>query len=123
MRYLNIRKGQFSFANKSIGTCIKAPLRLVGKRILQWGPSGLAGERICHDESHIPTGWTLAYDLDLELSGILYRFTIHDGAIQHGFKPYLMLLESRSLPLESVTTRVTVEQNPRGYPVLKFEIA
>lgn len=123
MRYLNIRKGQFSFANKSMGTYIEAPLRLVGKRILQWGPTGLIGERICYDESQVPNGWTLAYDLDLELDNIRYRLTIHGGAIKHAFKPYLALLTSRGSQLESVTTLISIENNTRGYPALKFGLA
>ncbi|BDQ38438.1 hypothetical protein SYK_27980 [Pseudodesulfovibrio nedwellii] len=122
MRYLNIRNGKFTFANTVIGPQIDAQLRLMGKRFLQWTSNGLVGERICHDEAQIPNGWTLAYDFDLELNNITYRLTIHDGSIQHGFKPYIAILSSINSRLEDVVTRITIENNTRGYPVLKFEI-
>ena len=122
MRYLNIRKGQFTFANKTIGPVIESRIILAGKRFLQWTPNGLVGERICYDEGHLPNGWTLAYDLDLELDKVRYRLTIHDGAVQHGFKPYIAHLQFRNCRLEDVVTRITVEDKPRGYPALKFEL-
>lgn len=121
MRYLNIRNGQFSFIDKVIGSSIESRIRIAGKRFLQWTPSGLAGERICYDESQMPSGWTLAYDLDLELDKVLYRLTIHDGAIQHGLKPYLAHLHFRNTRIEDVVTRITVLDRPRGYPSLQFE--
>lgn len=122
MRYLNIRNGEFTFSNKAIGTSLESRIRLVGKRFLQWTAHGLVGERICYDESQLPHGWTLAYDLDLELGNVLYRLTIHDGAVQHGFKPYITHLQFRNCRLEDVVTRITVEDQPRGYPTLKFEL-
>ncbi|BDQ32659.1 hypothetical protein [Pseudodesulfovibrio portus] len=121
MRYLNIRNGEFTFANKTIGPIIESRIILAGKRFLQWTPNGLVGERICYDERQLPHGWTLAYDLDLELDNVLYRLTIHDGAVQHAFKPYLKLLNSRNIPLENQLTRITVIDNPRGYAALQFE--
>jgi hypothetical protein len=121
MRYLNIRNGQFSFIDKVIGSSIESRIRFAGKRFLQWTPSGLAGERICYDERLLPHGWTLAYDLDLELDNVLYRLTIHDGAVQHGFKPYIAHLQFQKTRLEDVVTRITVEDRPRGYPALKFQ--
>lgn len=121
MRYLNIRNGQFTFTDKVIGSSIESRIRLAGKRFLQWTPKGLTGERVCYDESQRPEGWTLAYDLDLELDNMLYRLTIHDGAIQHGFKPYIAHLQFQNTRLEDVVTRITVEDRPRGYPALKFE--
>lgn len=114
--------GQFTFIDKILGTTIESRIRLVGKRFLQWTPKGLTGERVCYDESQLPEGWTLAYDLDLELDNMLYRLTIHDGTVQHGFKPYIANLQFRNARLEDVVTRITVEDRPRGYPALKFEL-
>ena len=122
MRYLSIRNNQFTFIDKTIGSVIESRITLAGKRFLQWTPSGLVGERICYDESQMPKDWTLAYDLDLELDNVLYRLTIHDGAIQHGLKPYITLLQLMNTRLEDVVTRISVESNPRGYAALKFEL-
>lgn len=121
MRYLNIRSGQFTFIDKIIGASIESHIRLAGKRFLNWTPQGLAGERICHDEHEMPRGWTLAYDLDLELDGVAYRLTIHDGAVKHAFKPYLAALSSRNIRLEDQLTRITIVDTPRGYAALQFE--
>lgn len=122
MRYLNIRNGKFTFTNKKLGSQIEAKIKLVGKRLLQWGPTGLVGEQDCYNEAHIPDGWTLAYDLDLLLDDVHYRLTLHGGSIQYAFKPYLCDISSRNLTLEYVVTRISIEDSGRGYPALKFEL-
>lgn len=122
MRYLSIKDGQFCFFDNVIGPSIESPLKLEGKRILRWTPSGMTGEEICQDESQIPPGWTLAYDLDLRVDGMDYRLTIHDGAIFHAFQPYLAQLQAQGTRLEDVITRISVESRPRGYPALRFEV-
>lgn len=121
MRYLNIRNGQFAFVDERLGSTIESRIRLAGKRFLQWTPKGLVGERICYDEGQLPNGWTLAYDLDLELNNVPYRLTIHGGAVQHAFKPYLAMLNSRNVRLEDQMTRIMIIDNPRGYAALQFE--
>jgi hypothetical protein len=122
MRYLSIKEGRFYFFDKAIGPSIESPLNLKGKRILQWTSDGLIGERICYDESRLPPGWTLAYDIDLRVGDIDYRLTIHNGAITHAFNPYLAQLQTQGLRLEDVITRISVESSPRGYPALRFEV-
>jgi hypothetical protein len=123
MRYLNIRNGQFTFIDKVMGPTIESRISIAGKRFLQWTPNGLTGERVCHDERQLPQGWTLAYDLDLELDNVPYRLTIHDGAVQHAFKPYLAMLRSSNIRLEDQLTKITILDTPRGYAALQFEPA
>ena len=121
MRFLSIKDGQFYFFDNVIGPSIESPLNLEGKRFLQWTPNGLTGERICRDETQIPPGWTLAYDLDLRIGDVDYRLTIHDKAIVHAFQPYLAYLQAQGTCLEDVITKISVEVSPRGYPALRFE--
>lgn len=121
MRYLNIRNGQFTFIDKVMGPTIESRISIAGKRFLQWTPNGLTGERVCHDERQLPQGWTLAYDLDLELDQVPYRLTIQGGMINYGFKPYLADLYSRNIRLEHTVTRITIDDSRNGYASLKFE--
>ena len=121
MRYLSIKGGQFCFFDNVIGSSIESRLNLDGKRFLQWTSSGLTSEKICRDESQVPPGWTLAYDLDLLIDNVDYRLTIHDGAIMHAFKPYLGQLQAQGMSLEEVITKISIEASPRGYPALRFE--
>jgi hypothetical protein len=117
MKYLSIRNGSFMFIDHMIGPAIETPVILAGKRFIKWGPTGFEGQMDCHDETKIPQGWTLAYDLDLMVAGEPYRFTIHGGVIEFGFKPYLAELASRKLPLESTPARISViTKDDRSFP-------
>lgn len=122
MKYLTIRNGNFMFIDYMIGPAIESPITLAGKRFIKWGPTGFEGEQVCHDETNVPQGWTLAYDLDLMVAGEPYRFTIHGGVIEYGFKPYLAELTSRNIPLESTPARISVITK-NGYSLPQFEMA
>ena len=120
MKYLSIRSGSFMFIDHMIGPVIETPITLAGKRFIKWGPTGFEGQMDCHDETKIPQGWTLAYDLDLMVAGEPYRFTIHGGVIEYGFKPYLAELASRKLPLESTPAQISVmTKDGRSFPQFK----
>ena len=123
MRYLNIKNETFMFIDNIIGPAIEASIHVTGRRLLKWGDQGMEGEQICSDETQIPKGWSLAYDLDLQLAGIDYRLTIHEGAIKYAFKPYLSALCSRNQSLQDVVTRIRVLPGAGGHGVLKFEVA
>lgn len=122
MKYLNIKDGNFVYFNNVIGPKIDCQLTIAGKRFLKWGPMGLEGEQVCLNESQIPQGWTLAYDLDLAVGSDVYRLTISHGVIVKGFKPYLSELALRQETLKTVVTRLTVVTNNRfSFPT--FEVA
>jgi hypothetical protein len=121
MHYLSIKKGRFVCSKEELGKEVEAVITLAGKRFLRWGSQGVDGQRECHDESKLPHGWSLAYDLDLVVGHALYRFTIYDALVVRDFKPYLAKLASRSLRPSDVLTRITIEPQFRGTPVLCFK--
>nr|WP_321259064.1 hypothetical protein [uncultured Pseudodesulfovibrio sp.] len=121
MRYLKIRNGKFYFANKVVGTQIDANVRVAGKRFLRWVDNNLVDERTCFNEYDLPSGWTLAYDLDLLLDGVPHRLTLQGRTVQYAFKPYLAGIVSKHLALEHVVTRITIDDSGKGYPSLKFQ--
>lgn len=122
MKYLSIRNGMFMFIEHMIGPVIETPITLAGKRFIKWGPTGFEGQMDCYDETQIPQGWTLAYDLDLMIADELYRLTIQGGVVEFGFKPYLSELASRKLHLESTPARIAViTKNGRAFP--QFEVS
>lgn len=122
MKSLTIKKDSFTFMDNVLGQSFTAKIRIVGKRALKWGPSGLEDEQVCQDEAQIQPGYSLAYDLDVLIDDIVYRWTIHAGVIAHGFKPYLEQLSSHGLWLENVPTRIDlVTRNGRTYP--EFSLA
>lgn len=122
MKYLSIRNGMFMFIDHLVGPVIETPIAIAGKRFINWGPTGFEGEMICHDETKIPQGWTLAYDLDLMIADELYRLTIQSGVVEYSFKPYLSELASRRLSLETTPARITVvTRNVRCFP--QFEVS
>ncbi|MGE4297912.1 MAG: hypothetical protein AB7E47_07775 [Desulfovibrionaceae bacterium] len=120
MKYLSIKRGTFMCFNNDIGTELDARITLAGKRFLQWGPQGLLDERVCHDESQLPPGWVLAYDLDLVVGQESYRLTIYDGMVVRDFKPYLMELASRNMRVSDVVTHITIISQPGSMPGLQF---
>jgi len=122
MKYLSIREGNFMFIDHLVGPVIESQISIAGKRFIKWGPTGFEGEQICHDETKVPQGWTLAYDLDLSIADEPYRLTIHGGVIEFGFKPYLAQLASFQHSLEDTVTRVSVIIR-NGYSLPQFEMA
>lgn len=121
MNFTNIRNGNFMYINNVIGPVIETPIAIAGKRFIKWGPTGFEGEQVCHDETNVPQGWTLAYDLDLMIAEEPYRLTIQGGVIEYGFKPYLAELASRQLSLKDTVTRITVITK-NGYSLPQFEM-
>lgn len=120
MKYLSIREGNFMFIDHLVGPVIETPITIASKRFIKWGPTGFEGEQVCHDESKVPQGWTLAYDLDLVIAEEPFRLTIQSGVIEYGFKPYLAELASRKLPLESTPARISVmTKDGRSFPQFK----
>ena len=78
--------------NHNFGAVIKTAIQIAGMRQTLWGPNGLEDEAVCRDETDIPEGWSLSYDLDLLIYGETYRYTLHSGAIKFAFKPYIETL-------------------------------
>ncbi len=114
MRYLQVKNGQIETARERLGTVVEGKVSLYGKRHLTWGPHGPEEERECLQDYPIPPGWSLAYDLNVEINRAIYRLTLHGSSIKKSFLPYLVQLAARNLRLADVTTRITVTTTPTG---------
>jgi len=121
MKYLAAKDGNFVHMNNVLGPEIVGRVQIVNKRILKWRPDHtVEDDQPCHQEFLIPLGYTLAYDLNVETNGTLYRFTLNQGAIEKALRPYLNSLLAAHVRIEDVVTRICATIGPYGNTLLSF---
>ena len=122
LKYISANNSGFFHSGNFLGNAIDVRISSGGKRALLWKGDGRpAAERPCRDESQIPLGWTLAYDLNLDLGRTIYRLTITGDVIHKAFKPYLNKLRAQGKDIKTVLTRISVMQGINNRPLFRFE--
>lgn len=105
--FLKPCRGRFHAGDCDLGSVIFGKVFIAGKRFLAWGSNGqIAEQRPCFDEHDCPSGFVVAYDLDILANGAIYRLTLCHKALEVAFMPYLRALTDDGLQPEGVFTRI-----------------
>lgn len=106
-QFINVRNGRFMSGSADLGNMLKGRFTLINKRFLRWSDNSSLPEAIpCQNERDCPKGWLVAYDLQFELDGNNYIFTLMGKTLEFALLPYLRSLKEARCRLEEVRTLV-----------------